>query len=142
MDIDNVEAFKERFEQVVSRNITEQQMIPVIKIDTVIFLDEISERFYQIVSKMAPFGPKNMQPVFVSENVYATNAQLLNGEHLKFTVRQDGTNASFDAVGFGLGKYIDLVDNGMRFHLAYAIEENDFRGIKSLQLMIKDIKFD
>ena len=142
MDVENVEAFKERFEEVVSRNITEEQMIPVIKIDTVIFLDEISERFYQIVSRMAPFGPKNMQPVFVSENVYATHAKLLKGEHLKFTVKQDGTNASFDAIGFGLGEYIDLVDSGMRFHLAYTVEENDFRGMKSLQLMIKDIKFD
>lgn len=142
MDASNVEAFRDKFEQVVSKNITEEQMIPVIKIDTVIFLDEINDRFYDIVSKMAPFGPKNMQPVFVAENVYATNARLLKGEHLKFKVKQDGTDVTFDAIGFGLGEYYDLVDCGMRFHLSFTIEENDYRGVKSLQLMIKDIKFD
>lgn len=142
MDASNVEAFRHKFEQVVSRNITEEQMIPVIKIDTVIFLDEINDRFYDIVSKMAPFGPRNMQPVFVAENVFASNARLLKGEHLKFTVKQDGTDAAFDAIGFGLGEYYDLVDCGMRFHLSFTIEENEYRGVKSLQLMIKDIKFD
>lgn len=138
----NVEAFKARFEEVVARNITQEQMKPVIKADTVIFLDEINDRFYQIISQMAPFGPKNMQPVFVSENVYASNARVLKDAHLKLTVKQDGTDASFDAIGFGLGDYMDLVDCGMRFHMAYTIEVNDFRGMRTLQLMIKDIKFD
>jgi len=139
---ENVEAFRQRFEEVVKRTITQEQTKPVIKADAVIFLDEINERFFKIISQMAPFGPKNMQPVFVSENVFATNARVLKGDHLKFTVKQEGTDAAFDAIGFGLGDYMDLVDCGMRFHLAYTIEENEFRGITSLQLMIKDIKFD
>jgi len=139
---DNVEAFRKRFEEVVAKNITEEQTKPVIKADTVIFLDEINERFFHIISQMAPFGPMNMQPIFVSENVYATNAKVLKDEHLKFTVKQDGTDAAFDAIGFGLGEYMDLVDCGMRFHMAYTIDENSFRGVTTLQLMIKDIKFD
>lgn len=138
----NVEAFKAKFEEVVARNITQDQMKPVIKADMVIFLDEIDDHFHQIISQMAPFGPKNMQPVFVSENVYASNARLLKDTHLKLTVKQDGTDASFDAIGFGFGDYMDMVDCGMRFHMAYTIEVNDFRGIRTLQLMIKDIKFD
>lgn len=142
MDSENVEAFREKFEEVVSRNITSDQMIPVIKVDTVVFLDEINDRFFDIINKMAPFGPQNMQPVFVAENVYAQKARLLKGEHLKFTVKQEGTEASFDTIGFGFGDYMDLVSSGMRFHLSFTIEENEFRGIKSLQLMIKDIKFD
>jgi len=142
LQTDKVEAFKRKFEEVVSRNITEEQTKPVVKVDSVIFLDEINERFHKIVSQMAPFGPKNMQPVFISENVYATNARLLNGNHLKFTVKQEGTDAAFDAIGFGLGDYMDMVDCGMRFHMAYTVEENSFRGITTLQLMIKDLKFD
>lgn len=142
MEAENVEAFRQRFEEVVAKNITQEQTKPVIKADAVIFLDEINDRFYKIISQMAPFGPKNMQPVFVSENVFASNARVLKGEHLKFTVKQEGTDAAFDAIGFGLGEYMDLIDSGMRFHMAFTIEENEFRGITTLQLMIKDIKFD
>ncbi|GAB5524715.1 MAG: single-stranded-DNA-specific exonuclease RecJ [Roseivirga sp.] len=142
MDIDKVDAFKKRFEEVVSRDITEDQLIPSVNVDTVIFLDEINTRFYNVLSQMGPFGPQNMQPVFVSENLHAINVKVLKEQHLKFQVKQEGTDASYDVIGFGLADYHDLVHCGMKFHMAYTIEENDFRGHKSLQLMVKDLKFD
>lgn len=142
MPVDNVEAFRRKFEEVVSRKITKEQQTPCLYIDTVVYLDEIDDRFYSIVSQMAPFGPGNMQPVFVAENVYASNVKVLKDQHLKFIVNQEGTNVAYDAIGFGLGEYSDLIDSGMRFHMAFTVEENDFRGRKSLQLFVKDIKFD
>lgn len=142
MDVDNVDAFRKRFEEIVSRDITEDQLTPTVDVDTVIFLDEINFRFYNILSQMGPFGPQNMQPVFVSENLHAINVKVLKDQHLKFHVKQDGTDAAYEAIGFGLGDYYDLVKCGMRFHMAYTIEENDFRGQKSLQLYVKDLKFD
>ncbi|MBO3698841.1 single-stranded-DNA-specific exonuclease RecJ [Roseivirga sp. E12] len=142
MPIENVEAFKVRFEEAVARKITDDQLIPCLKIDSLMRLEEIDQKFYNIISQMAPFGPQNMQPVFVSENVYATNVKVLKEQHLKFSVRQEGTNVAYDVIGFGFGEYSDLIDSGMRFNIAYTIEENEFRGHKSLQLFIKDIKFD
>ena len=91
---------------------------------------------------MGPFGPQNMHPVFLSENVHAQHVKVLKGEHLKFMVKQDGTDASIDAIGFGLGQYYDMINSGMKFNLVYTIEENEFRGHKSLQLFVKDIKFE
>ncbi len=142
MPIDNVDAFKEKFEQVVSSRITEEQLIPCLDIDSTISLGDIDQKLYGIISQMAPFGPGNMQPVFMSENVYATNVKVLKDQHLKFIVKQEGTEVAYDAIGFGLGEYSDLIDSGMRFHMAYNIEENEFRGYKSLQLFVKDLKFD
>jgi len=142
MDVDKVDAFKRRFEEVVSRNITEDQLIPSVNVDTVIFLDEINFKFYNILSQMGPFGPQNMQPVFVSENLHAINVKVLKEQHLKFQVKQEGTEAAYDVIGFGLAEYHDLVNCGMKFHMAYTIEENDFRGNKSLQLFVKDLKFE
>jgi single-stranded-DNA-specific exonuclease len=141
MDVKNVEAFRLRFEAEVARTITDDQLIPTIAIDTVIFLDEIDQKFYRIVMQMGPFGPQNMHPVFLSENVHADHAKILKGDHLKFMVKQEGTEASIDAIGFGLDQYYDMINSGMKFNLVYTIEENDFRGRKSLQLFVKDIKF-
>jgi single-stranded-DNA-specific exonuclease len=142
MEIANVEAFQAKFESVVASTITEEQLVPAIKIDVVIFLDDINFKFYETIRQMGPFGPQNMQPLFVSENVHAENVKVLKEQHLKFTVKQEGISGSIDAIGFGLGEYYDLVNSGMKFHMAYTIEENDFRGRKSLQLFIKDIKFE
>lgn len=142
MPIENVDAFRSKFEEVVSKHITTDQLIPSLKIDAKINLADINQKFYNIISQMAPFGPRNMQPVFVAENVQGTNVKLLKDQHLKFTAKQEGTNVAYDAIGFGLGDYYDLVNCGMKFHLAFTIEENDFRGHKNLQLFVKDIKFD
>lgn len=142
MPTNNVDAFRKRFEEVVSKQITSEQLTPSLYIDAVINLADINQKFYNIISQMAPFGPQNMQPVFVAENVQASNVKLLKDQHLKFTAKQKGTNVAFDAIGFGLGDYYDLVNSGMKFHLAFTLEENDYRGHKNLQLFVKDIKFD
>ena len=142
MPLDNVEAFREKFEEVVASKITEDQLIPSVNVDINISLDQINQRFFNIVNQMAPFGPGNMQPVFVTDNVQAVNVKVLKDQHLKFMARQVGTDVAYDAIGFGLGEYADLVNSGMRFQMAYTVEENEFRGHKSLQLFIKDVRFD
>jgi len=142
MSIENVAAFRKKFEEVVSRQITAEQLIPSLYIDTVISLEEINQKFFNVISQMAPFGPQNMQPVFMVENIQAANVKLLKDQHLKFTAKQEGTNVAYDAIGFGLGEYYDLVNCGLKFNMAFTIEENDFRGLKTLQLFVKDIKFD
>lgn len=142
MPVGNVDAFRDKFEKVVSAKITEDQLIPSVNVDIAMSLSDISQRFYNIVNQMAPFGPGNMQPVFVTENIQANHVKVLKDQHLKFIAKQEGTDVAYDAIGFGLGEYADLVNSGMRFQMAYTVEENDFRGHKSLQLFIKDIKFD
>ena len=142
MEVDKVDAFRQRFEKVVCRDITEEQLTPSVNIDTVIGLGEINFKFYNVLSQMGPFGPQNMQPVFMSKNLHATNVKLLKDQHLKFYAKQEGTKAGYEAIGFGLGEYYELVNSGMRFQMAYTIEENNFRGHKSLQLYVKDLKFD
>lgn len=142
MPVDNVDAFRDKFEKVVSAKITDDQLIPSVNVDIAMSLSDISQRFYNIVNQMAPFGPGNMQPVFVTENIQANHVKVLKDQHLKFIAKQEGTDFAYDAIGFGLGEYADLVNSGMRFQMAYTVEENDFRGHKSLQLFIKDIKFD
>lgn len=142
MSVDNVAAFQKRFQEVVARQITDEQLIPSLYIDTVIRLEEIDRKFFNVVNQMAPFGPQNMQPVFMTEQIQATNVKLLKEQHLKFTAKQEGTNVAYDAIGFGLGEYYDLVNCGLKFQMAFTVEENDFRGHKTLQLFVKDIKFD
>lgn len=143
LDLNNVNAFAKKFEKIVQEKITEDQLIPRINIDQVINLDIITPNFLQIVNQMAPFGPYNMQPIFVTENLYVTSRpRILKEEHLKFYVHQEGLDAILETIGFGLAQYFEFINSGMRFKMAYSIEENNYMGQKSLQLYAKDIKFD
>lgn len=143
LELKNLPAFRERFERIVEERISAEQLIPRIDIDQVINIDMITPNFLNVLKQMAPFGPYNMQPVFVSEELYVSSRpRILKENHLKFFVKQEGQESSFEVIGFGLAQYFDLINSGMRFKMAYVIEENNYMGQNSIQLMAKDIKFD
>src|SRR5690606_20913579 len=143
LKLDNLPVFKQRFEEVVSKTIQEHHLTPHIDIDEEINLDMINDKFYGILKQMAPFCSGNMSPVFVSKDVRtASSPRLLKNEHLKLQLKQVDGNQKLDAIGFGMAPYGSMIESGMPFSIAYCIEENNYKGTKTLQLMLKNIKFD
>jgi single-stranded-DNA-specific exonuclease len=140
LSLDKVAEFQARFEQVVAGHISQEHLTPQIDIDLEIPLAQINFKFYNIMQQMAPFGPSNMQPVLVSRRVVAENPpRILKDIHLKFAVKQEGS-IGYDAIGFNLAHLAGLVDKGQPFDICYNISENEYKGRKNLQLVIKDIK--
>ncbi|MGZ3766234.1 MAG: single-stranded-DNA-specific exonuclease RecJ [Mucilaginibacter sp.] len=137
---ENVEAFIERFEEVVSASITDEQLIQQITIDAELELKQIEPKFFRILNQFGPFGPENMAPVFISRNVYVSGYAGLVGEnHLKMTVMQDGS-PGFDCIAFNQGIYLPEIKEGKPFDICYHIEENIWRDRRSIQLNIKGIR--
>ena len=140
LPLDKVDVFQKRFEEVVATTISEDMLTPVLEIDLELEIEEIHDKFYNILRQMGPFGPGNMKPVFVSRNLKAhSEARILKEEHLKFRIKSS-KGRYFEGVAFGLARYMDEINAGARFDLAYTVELNEYRGEKSLQLMVKDIK--
>lgn len=137
---ENVTAFIDRFEEVVSSTITTEQLVQEIRIDAELELKQIEPRFFRILNQFAPFGPENMAPVFLSRNVYVSGRAGLAGEqHLKMTVIQQGS-AAFDCIAFNHGGYLHTINNGKPFDICYTIEENIWRERRSIQLNVKGIR--
>ncbi|MBK0403536.1 single-stranded-DNA-specific exonuclease RecJ [Adhaeribacter sp. BT258] len=141
MKVENVPAFRERFEEIVARTITEEQQTPQVEIDVPLNFKEITPSFFRILNQMQPFGPGNMAPVFSSECVYDTGSCRVVGDtHLKLRLTQDGFT-EFDAIAFGMADHYPKILKGIPFDVCYCVEQNVFRGVISLQLRIKDIRF-
>ncbi len=139
---ENYDAFKAQFEKVVSETIDPKLLIPEVRIDTQIDLKDISPKFYRILSQFAPFGPGNMTPVFMTDDLLDTGYGKCVGEdktHLRVTVTQYGYG-KLAGIGFGLGGKIDLISEKKLFKAAYTIDENHWNGHVSLQLKLKDLK--
>lgn len=150
MAVDKVPAFQAKFEEVVSSRIHDIHLKPVMEIDDEILLDQINYKFYNILKQMAPFGPGNPEPIFTVKQVYAENVRVLKDKHLRFNVVQDGQETKPVCIAFGMADKNAFPDEfvykmllrKMRFDLAFEIRENTFRNNSSLQLYVKDIKFD
>uniref|UniRef100_UPI0040470FE1 single-stranded-DNA-specific exonuclease RecJ n=1 Tax=Mariniflexile sp. TaxID=1979402 RepID=UPI0040470FE1 len=138
---ENYEAFKQAFEDVVTKTIDRNLLTPEIKIDVKIDLQDITPKFYRILKQFAPFGPNNMTPVFMTDNLLDTGYGKCVGEdktHLRMTVKQPQSN-SVVAIGFGMGDKFDIISNRKPFKAVYSIDENEWQGHVSLQLKLRDI---
>ena len=135
--------FRRAFDEAVRERLTEEQRVPVIHVDLEVTLDELTPKFQRIMKQMAPFGPQNMQPVFVSHGLrVASEPRVLKEKHLKLDVKDEASGVTFPAIGFGLAEaFYEGVSSGKPFSMAYSLEENTFRDRTTLQLFIRDIKF-
>ena len=146
LKIENIPRFQQRFEKFVADTIDPEQLIPVVEIDTEISLSEISPRFFRILKQFEPFGPGNMAPVFLTENVVdnGTGKQVGgSGEHLKLNlIQEEDPYKVYPAIAFQQGNLYKHINMGQGFDACYSVEENEFMGRVNLQMNIKDIKFD
>ncbi|MFD2563394.1 single-stranded-DNA-specific exonuclease RecJ [Aquimarina rubra] len=134
------ELFKQKFEEVVNSTIDKKLLTPEIQIDAMIEFDQITPKFFRILKQFAPFGPGNMTPVFMTENVKDTGYAKCVGadeKHLKCKMQKSGM--AIGAIGFNLGsKYNSIIEN-QNVKIAYSIDENEWNGTVSLQLKLRDI---
>jgi len=142
MKIENIEKFTNTFEQFVASTIQKEQLTPKISIDQKIKLSDITPKFYRIMKQFAPFGPGNMSPVFVTEQVQDGGYSRIVGksaEHVKFDV-VDEENTRKDGIGFFMADLFKIVETGDLFNVCYSVEENEFNGKVSLQLRVRDVQ--
>ena len=141
LDPKNYSAFKNKFEEVVKATIDKKLLIPEITIDLELELSEITPKFFRILQQMGPFGPKNMKPVFkttsVRDNGYGKTVGA-DKSHLKLSIIDGADKKTYNAIGFGLGNKIKSIKGD--FDIAYSLDENEWKGNTSIQLILKDLK--
>jgi single-stranded-DNA-specific exonuclease len=139
LKLENVDKFIKRFEEVVSATIDENLLTPEIVVDDEIQLKDITPSFYNILKQFAPFGPGNMKPVFVTRNLTDTGySRVVGNDHLKISLK-DKDNYSGNGIAFGMAHFGELVRDEP-VDIVYTIEENEWRNVVRIDLMIKDIK--
>lgn len=131
------EEFKKEFEQIATKsNVSE--IIPVINIDAKIDFSAINKDMVESLKQLEPFGEGNKMPVFVFKNLKIDSIRALSeGKHLKLTLKEGSTVVN--AIGFNIGDLADEYRIGDKIDVVGVLEVNNFNGVESLQINIKDI---
>lgn len=136
---ENVNAFSERFNAVVTDQVAENFFTPQILVDAEVNISDCNRNFYNIISQMEPFGPENMQPIFIARGVVDTGfSRIVKENHLRLVVRQH--NAEIKGIGFNLAHKYPIVASGQPFDIAFNLDENEWQGTVSLQMKVLDIR--
>lgn len=135
----SVEAFSNKFEEIVESIIEPHLLIPEIIIDAEINFKNLTKGFYNIITQMEPFGPENMRPVFITKNVVDTSwSKIVKEQHVRFIVKQD--NIIFTGIGFNMADKFYLLQMNKPLDIVYTLDENEWNGEKHLQLKVIDIR--
>ncbi len=135
-----LEAFSAQFETVVASRIEDSALVPEIRIDAELALKDIGKKFYNIIKQMAPFGPGNMKPVFVTRSVKDSGySKIVKEDHLKLAVRQNGSYI-INGIGFGMGHLYEPLVRKNYFDLCYTLDENEWNDQVTIQMKVKDIQ--
>ncbi|HMO62700.1 MAG TPA: single-stranded-DNA-specific exonuclease RecJ [Ferruginibacter sp.] len=136
---EQVEAFSQHFEKTVSASIDQQLLIPEIVIDAPVTFPEITPSLYNIITQMEPFGPDNMRPVFVAQQVTDTGySKIVKELHIRFVLQQNGK--TFTGIGFNMAEKFHLLQMNTPLDIVFTIDENEWNGQTSLQLKVIDLK--
>jgi len=139
VELDKVDEFRDAFKQVAAELLTEDLLIPEIKIDAEVQLSDLTPKFIRVLSQFAPFGPDNMRPVFAARGVEVLGQPRIVGKnHLRFKVRSN--THVVDAIGFNLGHLLSRVKSGSKIDVAFSLDEGEFAGETVPQLKIRDVK--
>lgn len=145
MKVENVQEFTRRFETYVAENILPEQMVPTIDIDGEIRFQDITPKFFRILKQFNPFGPDNYKPFFCTRHVFDYGTSRLVGrdqEHLKLELVDSQSESIMNGIAFGQYEHNDHIKALHPFDIVYTIEENNYNGGSSIQLLIKDIRID
>ncbi len=139
LELDKVNAFREKFEEVVSSTINPDHLIPEIVIDAEINFTDINPTFFNILQQMEPYGPDNLRPVFIARKVVDTGySKIVKEDHIRFSLKQN--NAVFNGIGFNMAEKISLLQQKKPLDIVFTIDENEWNGNKSLQIRMIDLR--
>lgn len=141
---ENLKAFEEKFEAIVKAKINKKILTPIVNIDSYLEFKQITPKFFRILKQFQPFGPGNLSPVFLTENVYDNgNGRKVGSDngHLKLElIQEDEPYRHISAIAFNKSEHFEHMQAGNPVDICYSIAENYYRGIANIQLRIKDIR--
>ena len=129
--------FTKEFEE-IAKQAKVSEIVPIIKIDAKIDLNEINKEMVESLKELEPFGEGNKMPIFAFKNLKIDSIRALSeGKHLKLSLKNN--NTIVNAIGFNLGYMAEDYRIGDKVDLAGVLEINSFNGVESLQINIKDM---
>ncbi len=134
-----IDILDEKLNEYARKILSEQEIQPQISVVDELNLQQIDDELIKWLKMFAPFGPKNMNPIFMSSNIMVVGYPYTVGmNHLKIKALQN--EKILDLIGFNMGDLAPFLKKGSRIDIAYSLEENNWQNILKIQGKLKDIR--
>lgn len=140
-DEESLNHFVDKMNELAISNLGGKDILPIIKIDLEVKMEEITWQFYEDLEKFIPFGEDNPKPLFLAKNLTVAEMQNLgqDGKHLRLMVKHT-TPIIRKTIGFCFGNWCTKIKTGDKIDMIFEVDVNEWNGNRELQLKIIDIK--
>lgn len=158
LPVENIDILRKRLNEQCA--LTEEQMIPVLRIEKSLSFAEIDLALAKELKALAPFGKGNPSPLFGSKGIHVDRLDLIgkNKDILRLMLSEAVSGTRLSAISFdGYGQLCDMLkelypteDCDKMIHggqlpklwdIVYSVDVNTYNGRSSVQLMLKDFRF-
>ncbi len=135
-----IKYLRKRMNEIARSQLSEEDLVSKLKLDSQLRLKDIDLQLIENLDLLGPFGKGNARPLFASSEVELFGSPyLVKNNHLKLRVAEG--ELVREAIGFKMGdKLSELTGEAAAVDLAYSLEVNAWRGTKTIQLHLKDIR--
>ena len=139
---ENIPEFRRRFQEYVDNHILPEQTQQTLDIDMELDFQQINTRLLNELKRLAPHGPGNSKPLFITRNVFDYGTSKVVGrhqEHIKLELVDSKSAVVMNGIAFGQSAAARYIKSKRSFDIVYTIEENTYkRG--EVQLQIEGIR--
>ena len=139
---ENIPEFRRRFQEYVDNHILPEQTQQTLDIDMELDFQQINKRLLNELKRLAPHGPGNSKPLFITRNVFDYGTSKVVGrhqEHIKLELVDSKSAVVMNGIAFGQSAAARYIKSKRSFDIVYTIEENTYkRG--EVQLQIEGIR--
>ncbi len=139
--LEHAPAFQKAFEAAVLAQREGAAPTRVIPFDAETDINEWNLDLVESITRMAPFGKANPEPIFIVRGAYVAGRPRLMGQtsaHLSFALKQE--HGALRVVGFRLSDFFDLAASGVRLDLAVTPVVNEWRGTRTAEFRLLDMR--
>ncbi len=109
-----------------------------VEVDCEISLDDVTLSLAEDLFKLEPFGIANPSPVFLLSGIILRGVMPLGEKHARFLIAKENCQAS--ALRFGRSRSELEYYGGDTVDLLVQVSVNEFRGTRSAQMIVKDMR--
>lgn len=139
VDEDKIDALHTCLREYAESHVTMADLIPQLHIDCMIEPEWITLQGIEALSVLEPYGMQNAEPVFcMKEMIVEDITPISSDRHVRLTLHKDGNRWSAMLFGTGVGG-LGFAQGNM-VDAAFHLEINEFRGKRSVQLTLCDVR--
>lgn len=132
---ENLGLFQQAFDEAVRRQLSAEQLQHAVLTDGELNGSEMTMEMAELLRESGPWGHQFPEPLFDGE--FSLLQQRIVGQrHLKLVLMEPDSGVAIDAIHFNADTDTWPNDSVQRVRAVFRLDVNEFRGQRSLQLMI------